>query len=138
MRKNDPNAKKASPEAVAGQNAKKCRPGNKGWPKNEKINQKKQKKTANNAKHANAPGNGQFFRFCMVPATTANFTFFAFFAFRPASVSRLAFFLHFGRPLLPGLRLFLHFGRSQDLGVASFRILAGLGRCSLTNAKMQC
>ena len=50
-----------------------------------------------------------------------------FFAFRPASVSRVAFFLHFGRPLFPGLHFFA-FWPAVASRIAFFCILVVLSR----------
>ena len=152
------NAKKhASLEAAAGQNAKnaslEAEAGRNTQQKRKHIQTKTQQKKKKKRKHmqntctthVNAPGNGIcsvfpdfgndrkrlqlfFLHFCV--------SFFFFFAVWPASVSRLACFLHFGRPPLPGLR-FLHSGRPWELDVPPFRILPGLGRFSLENAAKQ-
>ena len=132
MRKEDPeddqNAKnKHAWKRPAGQNAKKSKPANRGRPKRKKESKKTGKKTVKKCKKsANAPGNGKFSRFLKISATTANFCIF--FAFWPASVCRLAFPLHFGRPAASRRACFLRFGRPQDVGAPSFRILPGPGR----------
>ena len=63
--------------------------------------------------------------------------FCIFFAFWPASVSRVAFFC-----ILAGRRfqdcVFLHFGRSQDLGVPFFLHFAGPRASQPTKMQKQC
>ena len=72
------------------------------------------------------------------PAKTQKKKKKTFLVFWPASVSRLACFLHFFAfwpAAASRLSFFLHFGCPWDLDVPSFRILPGLGRFSLENAK---
>ena len=143
MRKEDPEddqkrKKQARLEAAGWPKCKKKKPACKQRPaKTQNKMQKNRKKNVKKCKKsANAPGNGKFSRFLKISATTANFCTFV--AFWPASVCRLAFLWHFGRPAASRRACFLRFGRPQDVGAPSFRILPGPGRLGPKTCKNKC
>ena len=125
------NKKNASLETEAGQNTN----------KNTKTNAKAMQKFA---VIAEISVSWSICIFCVVFfAFSLRFSAFllhCFFAFWPASVSRLAFFFFFCILAGQGFQacvffFFLHFGRPWDSDVPSFRILPGLGRFSRKECK---